>query len=570
MLEIRAEFRSREEWEAWRAQHHGSFAGWREAVLADVRQFGVVEPITGARHRPRDIEIDPARLRESVVVAGMSGRERAALFAIDLARRSLPPDRRAEPRILAAEGIRRIARVLRGAFPYFLGAEYLPTEAEQRRYFPIPHLDLMNAAFPDASFDLFYSGDVLEHVPDIGRALGEIARMLRPGGVMVSTFPFDPRAEATLRRASLDDANEPVHHLPAEYHGNPLRPGEGSLVFSMPGWDILEAARRAGFGDARMTLVVSSTFGTAASHWPGIFIMSAGKDAVDGDALPLPHPGFSYEGPRLRRVLGLVGLPRSGTTLLCSILGVHSEVEAVYEPYNANKNRTLPPHIGIDRFFTEFPTAMHAKEILLVKETGTQLAFLDRTAELLRSVAPPIERDLILLLRNPFHAFLSMLEARKKWWGGIHEVSADVFQSWARNNLTALARLLQMGLTFNALVVSYERLVKEKEQVVPALMRQLGLEFEDRQLDFEKYVDKRQVRGDITIAVDPGAISDQRVTQRALELVEVDARIKNAPLYPRVAEAARLVAAFAEGALVRCDTPAGRVPIRELRKILGA
>jgi 2-polyprenyl-6-hydroxyphenyl methylase/3-demethylubiquinone-9 3-methyltransferase len=36
--------------------------------------------------------------------------------------------------------------------------------------------------FPDASFDVVYCCDVLEHVADLGRVIAETARVLRPGG----------------------------------------------------------------------------------------------------------------------------------------------------------------------------------------------------------------------------------------------------------------------------------------------------------------------------------------------------------------------------------------------------
>jgi SAM-dependent methyltransferase len=565
MLEIRAEFRSRQEWTTWLERHSAAFERWRAAVLGDVERHGVVEPISEVHHPPRAVVVNPANLRESISVEEMNGRKRAGLFALQLALRALPPGRRARPKILAAEAITRPARVLRGAFTYLLAAEYLPTPDEQAKHYPVPHLDLMQAAFPDAAFDLFYSGDVLEHVPDLDRALAEIARMLRPGGIMVSTFPFNPLAEETRRRASLDPEGRVIHHHAPEYHANPTRPQEGSLVYAAPGWDVLGKARAAGFADAKMTLVLSSTFGIAAAPVPGIFAMTAAKPGAE--AARLPRQSFTYRGPSLRRVAGLLGIARSGTTLLCSILGVHSRIEAVYEPFNANKDRELPPRLGINRFFAEFPTRMGGKEVLLVKETGTQIAFLDRTAQLLRSIEPPIGVDLIVLLRNPLHTYLSMLDAQKKWWGGNHEISVASFQSWAHHNLAALARLLQMAREFNALIVSYESLVRDKERLVPSLMGQLGLEFEDRQLSFEQHVDRRQVRGDITIATAPFPVSDEGVQERAVQLAKVVDRIGQAPHYRRVTQVTELIASFEEMGIARFGTPAAQrvtEPLREL------
>jgi SAM-dependent methyltransferase len=43
--------------------------------------------------------------------------------------------------------------------------------------------DAENLAFPDASFDVVYSWGVIHHSPDTPKAVGEIYRVLKPGGV---------------------------------------------------------------------------------------------------------------------------------------------------------------------------------------------------------------------------------------------------------------------------------------------------------------------------------------------------------------------------------------------------
>ena len=54
--------------------------------------------------------------------------------------------------------------------------------------------------FADASFDAAYSVSVLEHIPDRGdtAAIGELIRVVRPGGVVVVTVPFDGRYRETF------------------------------------------------------------------------------------------------------------------------------------------------------------------------------------------------------------------------------------------------------------------------------------------------------------------------------------------------------------------------------------
>jgi SAM-dependent methyltransferase len=49
--------------------------------------------------------------------------------------------------------------------------------------------DLLALPFPDASFDVVIASEVLEHIPADERAIGEMARVLRPGGRVAVTVP---------------------------------------------------------------------------------------------------------------------------------------------------------------------------------------------------------------------------------------------------------------------------------------------------------------------------------------------------------------------------------------------
>jgi SAM-dependent methyltransferase len=52
--------------------------------------------------------------------------------------------------------------------------------------------DVLDLPFLGASFDLVLATDILEHVDDDQRAIGEIARVLRPGGRALITVPAFP------------------------------------------------------------------------------------------------------------------------------------------------------------------------------------------------------------------------------------------------------------------------------------------------------------------------------------------------------------------------------------------
>ena len=53
------------------------------------------------------------------------------------------------------------------------------------------HVDLQALPFADASYDVVYASHVLEHVPDDRRAIAEIRRVLRPGGLAILPVPVN-------------------------------------------------------------------------------------------------------------------------------------------------------------------------------------------------------------------------------------------------------------------------------------------------------------------------------------------------------------------------------------------
>lgn len=92
--------------------------------------------------------------------------------------------------------------------------------------------------FPDASFDLVVSQDVMEHIFEPDAAFAEIARVLKPGGMHIFTAPLVNKARASERRASRRANGDVQHHFEPEYHGNPVDP-KGSLVTMNWGYDIV-------------------------------------------------------------------------------------------------------------------------------------------------------------------------------------------------------------------------------------------------------------------------------------------------------------------------------------------
>jgi SAM-dependent methyltransferase len=99
--------------------------------------------------------------------------------------------------------------------------------------------NLENLTFPDESFDLVITQDVMEHVLNPTRAFAEIARTLKPGGAHISTVPLVNKAQPSQARAKRGEDGSIVYLCTPEYHGNPIDP-KGSLVCTDWGYDICD------------------------------------------------------------------------------------------------------------------------------------------------------------------------------------------------------------------------------------------------------------------------------------------------------------------------------------------
>lgn len=79
--------------------------------------------------------------------------------------------------------------------------EYVSTDLERAR--ADVKADITDLPFPDESFDVVLCSHVLEHVPDDGKAMRELYRVLRPGGWALVLVPIDHGREETFEDANV-------------------------------------------------------------------------------------------------------------------------------------------------------------------------------------------------------------------------------------------------------------------------------------------------------------------------------------------------------------------------------
>jgi SAM-dependent methyltransferase len=79
-------------------------------------------------------------------------------------------------------------------------------------------VDITAIPLPDAGFDVVMAHHVLEHIPDDRKAMRELFRMVKPGGLGLFTVPINPTRQDTYENPAITGPAERWAHFSAEDH----------------------------------------------------------------------------------------------------------------------------------------------------------------------------------------------------------------------------------------------------------------------------------------------------------------------------------------------------------------
>jgi hypothetical protein len=242
------------------------------ACTALLQQLGCIEPLTDRHIPPESLAIQGPNFRESLMARGCLSRHRALLLVLQ----QLLGDREAlqQQRVYLVEAVTGFALWMKQMVPQLSLSEFFDGGRHPNDDDSIPHQDLCRLTFPDRSFDLVVCNEVFEHVYDLPQALREILRVLRPGGRLLATFPMAFGQQESIIKARWNPGSGHADVIgEPEYHGDPLRPDQGSLVYQIPGWEVLDQARSVGFHTVLMHCVTSWKYGVLGGDISGVLVL---------------------------------------------------------------------------------------------------------------------------------------------------------------------------------------------------------------------------------------------------------------------------------------------------------
>jgi hypothetical protein len=180
----------------------------------------------------------------------------------------------------------------------------------------------------------------------------------------------------------------------------------------------------------------------------------------------------------------LMGPPRSGTTILTRVVGAHSRVVPIIEPYHARREEPYTvTNIGQ---FSADAKRVTAASSLFVKETTSRYENVELSLALLRSAAAEGVRPLVfLILRSPIETFLSQVEMAQTKWKPKPDFNYGErwVKMYVRLTLRGLHQFVLEARRYHRRVILYPRFANKPRDETRRLMAAFPYGFEPSQLE---------------------------------------------------------------------------------------
>ncbi len=254
------------------------FRHWPAAVTRGLKKLavaGLLEPLSDEPIPPERIEVRDANCRETLAVDGVVSRHRAELLVIRklIDEGELPPF--TTMRLFLTEAVTPFADYLRQRCPQVRCSEYLPNPQHPLRGH-VPHRDLRSLGLAPASMHCLICNEVLEHVEELEPSLEAMGSSLCLGGYLLATVPLAyDSIDSIVKARWRGEDQEPELLMEPEWHGDPVGETDRSLVYRIPGWELLDQLKAAGFRQASIHAVSSERYGVLGAELPIVFVVVA-------------------------------------------------------------------------------------------------------------------------------------------------------------------------------------------------------------------------------------------------------------------------------------------------------
>lgn len=249
----------------------------------------------------------------------------------------------------------------------------------------------------------------------------------------------------------------------------------------------------------------------------------------------------------MKKIIAIVGLPRSGTTLLTAILDSHPEIECWYEIFGSRKDWILPVYKNFKELYVDYLESIGIKysiadlmklrirkssneflyyffkrendshkeypfNYFVIKEVNTFPEGIQKISgiEYVDSVLGNISKNdnipinVIWLYRDFRHVYLSKIEGYKKWWGDPEfQSNQKTYNGWLNEAYSGIKLIQNVCLKYNTYLLSYESLMNDYEKNIRYLIELLDIPFSDNMMHYNDYIEIYKINGDLNLLNNP-------------------------------------------------------------------
>lgn len=246
----------------------------------------------------------------------------------------------------------------------------------------------------------------------------------------------------------------------------------------------------------------------------------------------------------MKKIISILALPRSGTTLLAAVLDAHPNIASWYEIYSSNCMNILPDYKKItdltEDYHALFSQNISQIDYLIIKETNTfprdnqkisGIEYVDNTLKQIRNNSG-IDINNILLMRDIRHIYLSRLEGLRKWWGKPNaKPNKETYIVWVNEAFDGLNKLLKISENYETYCVSYESLMSNFNENIKQILDYLKIPFDNSILNYHESINLTKVMGDMNLMKSPKPPNIESIEKRHKEWEQVSKNIYPIPAH---------------------------------------
>ncbi|MEA2048158.1 MAG: glycosyltransferase [Campylobacterota bacterium] len=206
--------------------------------------------------------------------------------------------------------------------------------------------------------------------------------------------------------------------------------------------------------------------------WPEVYGENSEVDEIINKAVE----------PTPEKVIVVLGVPRSGLTMMTSLLGGNSDATAWFLPYSTRSQENKEPFkdfASLKKAYSDtFPNEEPMKNTVIISATTADLNHIELLLKSLYNLEEKgVQISIIWMVRDIHHTYISQMETAFKYWGGTEPVyNKETYTAYVNFVKNSYLKLVEFVYDFDTALVEYEGFLKSPEENLKSIYDWIGID----------------------------------------------------------------------------------------------